>query len=251
MATTKAKPRRQSNAWVENIKTIIYAGLIAVGVRTVLFEPFNIPSGSMIPTLLVGDYLFVAKYSYGYSMYSLPFAPALFSGRIFGSLPKRGDVAVFKYPRDTSVDYIKRIVGLPGDRIQVKQGQLYINGELCPRQPEGEYLSDDNGIKFMSKLYQETLPNGVKHEILKQRDDDPVNNTQEYVVPPGHVFAMGDNRDNSQDSRFMNAVGFVPVENLVGRAEILFFSIDAEYPWWQFWEWPFEIRWSRLLQFVH
>ncbi len=251
MATTKANPRRQSSAWVENIKTILYAGLIAVGVRTVLFEPFNIPSGSMIPTLLVGDYLFVAKYSYGYSTFSLPLSPPLFSGRIFGSLPRRGDVAVFKYPRDTSIDYIKRIIGLPGDRIQVKQGQLYINGELCPRQPEGEYLSDDNGIKLMSKLYQETLPNGVKHDILKQRDDDPVNNTQEYLVPPGHVFAMGDNRDNSQDSRFMNAVGFVPVENLVGRAEILFFSIDAEYPWWEFWEWPFEIRWSRLLQTVH
>jgi signal peptidase I len=229
MATTKVNPRRQSNAWVENIKTIIYAGLIAVGVRTVLFEPFNIPSGSMIPTLLVGDYLFVAKYSYGYSTYSLPFAPPLFSGRIFGSLPKRGDVVVFKYPHDTSVDYIKRIVGLPGDRIQVKQGQLYINGEICPRQPEGEYLSDDNGIKLMSKLYQETLPNGVKHDILKQRDDDPVNNTQEYLVPPGHVFAMGDNRDNSLDSRVPQADGgvcYVPVENLMARADVMLGSYD-------------------------
>jgi len=235
MATTKAKPRRQTNAWVENIKTIVYAGLIAIGVRTVAFEPFNIPSGSMIPTLLVGDYLFVAKYSYGYSTYSLPFAPPLFSGRIFGSLPKRGDVVVFKYPRDTSVDYIKRIVGLPGDRVQA----------------EGDYLADDNGIKMMRKLYQETLPNGVKHEILKERDDGWVNNTQEYVVPADHVFAMGDNRDNSADSRFMDGVGFVPVENLVGRAEILFFSIDAEYPWWEFWEWPFEIRWSRLLNPLH
>jgi signal peptidase I len=251
MATTKAKPRHQSNAWMENIKTIVYAGLIAIGVRTVAFEPFNIPSGSMIPTLLVGDYLFVAKYSYGYSSYSLPFAPAFFSGRLFGSLPKRGDVAVFKYPRDTSIDYIKRIVGLPGDRIQVRQGVLYINGEICTRQPEGEYQADDGGIRMMRKLYQETLPNGVKHDILKESDDGQYNNTQEYVVPPGHVFAMGDNRDNSQDSRFMNAVGFVPVENLVGRAEILFFSIDAQYPWWEIWEWPFEIRWSRLLKPVH
>jgi signal peptidase I len=251
MATTKAKPRRQSNAWVENIKTIVYAGLIAIGVRTIAFEPFNIPSGSMIPTLLVGDYLFVAKYSYGYSTYSLPFSPDLFSGRIFGSLPKRGDVAVFKYPRDTSVDYIKRIVGLPGDRIQVRQGQLYINGELCPRQPEGDYLADDGGTQMLRKLYVETLPSGVKHEVLKEGDDGPYNNTQEYVVPAGHVFSRGDNRDNSQDSRFMNAVGFVPVENLVGRAEILFFSIDAEYPWWEFWQWPFEIRWNRLLKPVH
>ncbi len=251
MATTKANPRRQSSAWVENIKTIVYAGLIAIGVRTIAFEPFNIPSGSMKPTLLVGDYLFVAKYSYGYSTYSLPFSPNLFSGRIFGSLPKRGDVVVFKYPPDPSIDYIKRIVGLPGDRIQVRQGQLYINGELCPRQPEGEYLDSGEGIKLMRKLYQETLPNGVRHDILKERDDDPVNNTQEYVVPRDRLFAMGDNRDNSQDSRFMNAVGFVPVDNLVGRAEILFFSIDAAYPWWEFWQWPFEIRWSRLLKFVH
>ena len=250
MATTKAKPRRQSSAWVENIKTIVYAGLIAIGVRTVAFEPFNIPSGSMIPTLLVGDYLFVAKYSYGYSTFSLPFAPPMFSGRIFGSLPKRGDVAVFKYPRDTSVDYIKRIVGLPGDRIQVRDGQLYINGELCPRQTEGNYLADDNGIRMMRKLYVETLPNGVKHPILKERDDGPANNTQEFVVPPDRLFAMGDNRDNSQDSRFMDFVGFVPVDNLVGRAEILFFSIDAQYPWWKFWQWPFEIRWSRLLKLV-
>src|SRR5271156_6147828 len=120
MATTKAKPRRQSNAWVENIKTIIYAGLIAIGIRTVAFEPFNIPSGSMIPTLLVGDYVFVSKFSYGYSRFSMPFSPPIFSGRIFGALPKRGDVAVFRLPRDTSTDYIKRIIGLPGDRIQMK-----------------------------------------------------------------------------------------------------------------------------------
>ncbi len=245
MATSKAKSRPQSSAWVENFKTIVYAGLIAVGVRTVAFEPFNIPSGSMIPTLLVGDYLFVSKFSYGYSNFSLPFSPPLFSGRIFGSLPKRGDVAVFKYPRDTSLDYIKRIVGLPGDRIQVRKGQLYINGALCPRVPEGSYPPEGKEIE----LYQETLPNGVKHEILKRPDldNDWANNTQEYVVPPGHVFAMGDNRDNSADSRFMDQVGFVPIENLVGRAEVLFFSFDAEYPWWEFWQWPFEIRWSRLL----
>jgi signal peptidase I len=246
MAITKAK--RATGGWAENIKTIVYAGLIAIGIRTVAYEPFNIPSGSMIPTLLVGDYLFVSKYSYGYSRFSLPFAPDLFSGRIFGRLPNRGDVAVFKYPRDNSTDYIKRIVGLPGDRIQVKQGQLYINGEEVPRQAAGDFVTDDSGIHMVLRRYLETLPNGVKHYILKATDEGDMNNTPEYLVPPDHVFAMGDNRDNSADSRFMNGVGFVPVENLVGRAEFLFFSVDAEYPWWEIWEWPFEIRWNRLMR---
>jgi len=220
-------------------------------IRTFAYEPFNIPSGSMIPTLLVGDYLFVSKFSYGYSHFSLPFAPDLFSGRIFGRLPQRGDVAVFKYPRDPTIDYIKRIIGLPGDRIQVRQGELYINGDLVPRQSEGTYESDENGIRELDREYQETLPDGVKHDILKRTDEGWANNTPEYLVPPDHVFAMGDNRDNSADSRFMDGVGFVPVENLVGRAEIMFFSVDAEYPWWEFWEWPFEIRWSRLMRPIH
>ena len=249
MAISKAK--RRPNVWVENIKTIVYAGLIAIGIRTFAYEPFNIPSGSMIPTLLVGDYLFVSKFSYGYSHFSLPFAPDLFSGRIFGRLPQRGDVAVFKYPRDPTIDYIKRIIGLPGDRIQVRQGELYINGDLVPRQSEGTYESDENGIRELDREYQETLPDGVKHDILKRTDEGWANNTPEYLVPPDHVFAMGDNRDNSADSRFMDGVGFVPIENLVGRAEIMFFSVDAEYPWWEFWEWPFEIRWSRLMRPIH
>lgn len=252
MATSKAKTRQQSNVWVENIKTLVYAGLIAVGVRTFAFEPFNIPSGSMMPTLLVGDFLFVSKYSYGYSKFSLPLSPNLFSGRILGSAPTRGDVAVFKYPHDTSVDYIKRIIGLPGDRVQVRGGQLYINGEPCPREQETIYIGDENGIRLQSRRYQETLPNGVKHDILKQTEAGPANNTPEYLVPPGNLFVMGDNRDNSSDSRFMDSgVGFLPIENLVGRAEILFFSIDWQAPWWEFWELPFEIRWSRLLKPIH
>jgi len=247
MATSKAKTRRKSNALVENIKTIIYAGLIALVVRTFAFEPFNIPSGSMEPTLLVGDYLFVAKFSYGFSRYSFPFGWPPFSGRVFGRLPHRGDVAVFKYPRDNSTDYIKRIVGLPGDTIQVREGLLYINGVLAPRQPAGDFLADDNGIRTVYRRYVETLPDGVKHDELKATDEGDANNTQVYVVPPDHVFAMGDNRDNSADSRFLNGVGFVPVENLIGRAEIIFFSMGGDYPWWQFWQWPFEIRWDRLL----
>jgi signal peptidase I len=238
--------KRSSGGLVENIKTIIYAGLIAIGIRTVAYEPFNIPSGSMIPTLLVGDYLFVSKFSYGYSRYSLPFSPPLFSGRIFGSLPRRGDVAVFKYPPDTSIDYIKRIIGLPGDRIQVRDGQLYINDKLVPRKSLGDYTTDDDGMTMQLKEYMETLPGDRQHLIVKATDEGDMNNTPVYLVPPDHVFAMGDNRDNSADSRFMNGVGFVPIENLVGRAEFLFFSIDATSPWWEVWEWPFEIRWSRL-----
>ena len=161
MATSKAAAKRKQGVWVENIKTIVYAVLIAVGVRTVLFEPFNIPSGSMIPTLLVGDYLFVSKYSYGYSKYSMPLSPPLFHGRIFGSMPHRGDVAVFKFPRDNSTDYIKRIVGLPGDRLQVKQGVLFIDGEAAPRVPAGNFLSTEGGIRVELRRYQEQLPGRV------------------------------------------------------------------------------------------
>lgn len=238
--------KRKTGSLLENVKTILYAGLIAIGIRTVAFEPFNIPSGSMIPTLLVGDYLFVSKYSYGYSRFSLPLSPPIFSGRIFGRLPDRGDVAVFKLPRDNSTDYIKRIVGLPGDRIQMKGGQLFINGQMVQRQLVGEYTAEGEGPRMVLKRYLETLPGGRQHYILKASDNEPLDNTQEYKVPEGFVFAMGDNRDNSLDSRVLNAVGFVPVENLVGRAEFIFFSVDSTAPWWEAWEWPFEIRWNRL-----
>lgn len=243
--------KQSSGTMLENVKTLVYAGLIAIGIRTVAFEPFNIPSGSMIPTLLVGDYLFVSKYSYGYSRYSMPLAPNLFSGRIFGRLPERGDVAVFKWPRDNSTDYIKRIIGLPGDHIQMKSGQLYINGALVPRQPEGDFTADDNGQKIVAKEFLETLPNGRKHDILKLYEEGGLNTTQEFVVPEQHVFAMGDNRDMSSDSRDPNGgVGYIPVENLVGRAEFIWLSIDGRDPWWQVWRWPFEIRWNRLLRGV-
>jgi signal peptidase I len=201
----------------------------------------------MIPTLLVGDYLFVSKFSYGYSRYSLPFSPNLFEGRIFARLPARGDVAVFKVPRDNSTDYIKRIVGLPGDRVQMKAGQLYINGEPAPRKLLGDFLAQDTAVRIQVRRYVETLPGGRTHEIVKMTDNGGLNDTPEFKVPADHVFAMGDNRDNSSDSRDPNGgVGFIPIENLVGRAEFIFFSVDAQSPWWQVWNWPAQIRWSRL-----
>ncbi len=252
LMSNSSMAKRKSGGIVETAKTIIYALLIALVIRTVAFEPFNIPSGSMIPTLLVGDYLFVSKFSFGYSRYSLPgFLQVPLSGRLFGALPKRGDVAVFKLPRDPSIDYIKRIIGLPGDTIQMIHGQLTINGTAVNRQPAGTYEAGGEGPTMLLKRYVETLPNGVKHYILKASDDQPLDNTPEYKVPAGFVFAMGDNRDNSQDSRVMNAVGFIPVDNLVGRAEFIFFSIDATEPWWEVWQWPLEIRWSRLFTGIH
>ncbi len=240
----------------ETIRTIVYALLIAVVVRTVAFEPFNIPSGSMIPTLLVGDYLFVAKPAYGFSRFSLPWSPDLFSGRILYSSPHRGDVAVFRYTRDTSIDYIKRIVGLPGDHVQVRDGQLYLNGVVVPRTDESDYVAiDEQRRELQGRLFTETLPGSggradVAHKILRLTDEGQQNNTPEYVVPPGYFFAMGDNRDDSADSRFMDDLGYVPIENLVGKAEVIFFSFDARHPLWQVWEWPAEIRWNRLFRWV-
>jgi signal peptidase I len=244
--------KRASGGIVDTIKTIVYAVLIALVVRTVAYEPFNIPSGSMIPTLLVGDYLFVSKYSYGYSRYSLPLGLPLFSGRIFFHQPERGDVVVFKLPTDTSVDYIKRVIGLPGDIIQMKQGALYINDKEVSRKRIDDYLyQEGDGSVIPMKQYIETLPNGRQHRIIKLGDSGPLDNTPEYHVPPGDFFMMGDNRDNSQDSRVLSAVGYVPAENLIGKAQFIFFSTDGSARLWEFWKWPFAIRYDRLFRGVN
>lgn len=248
--STTLAVKKKSGGWLESVKTVVYAALIAIGIRTIAFEPFNIPSGSMIPTLLVGDYLFVSKYSYGYSRHSMPFSPNLFEGRIFGAMPQRGDVAVFKLPRDTSQDYIKRIVGLPGDIIQVRRGILHINGQPVRLEPLGPFMAEGDGPRMTVQQYREFLPSGRSHLIIEQSNDGPLDNTPEFRVPDGHVFAMGDNRDNSLDSRVPSAVGFVPVENLVGRAEFIFFSVDGSARWWEVWAWPFAIRYSRLFSAV-
>jgi len=240
----------------DTIKTVIYAVLIALGIRTAAFEPFNIPSGSMIPTLLVGDYLFVSKYSYGYSRHSLPLSLPLIPGRVLYSQPERGDVAVFKLPSDNKTDYIKRLIGLPGDTIQMRRGRLYINGKLVPRKRIEDFLVEEYPGQVQSvPQFVETLPNGRTHRILEVSDQGPLDNTPIYKVPPGHFFAMGDNRDNSSDSRVPsrrggNGVGFVPLENLVGRAEVMFFSTDGTAAWWEVWGWIQATRFSRMFQSV-
>ena len=250
-------PGKKSSGWVETTKTIVYAILIAVAVRSVAFEPFNIPSGSMIPTLLVGDYLFVSKYSYGYSRHSLPLSLPLIPGRIFFHQPERGDVVVFKLPSDNRTDYIKRIIGLPGDRIQMQKGRLYINGQIVQRDRIEDYTyTNEQGYTLRVTQYMETLPNGRKHRIIEMTDDGMLDNTPVYTVPPEHYFAMGDNRDNSLDSRvlpqpgYAQGVGYVPVENLVGRAEILFFSTNGSAEWWEPWKWPGAIRFSRFFMTI-
>ncbi|WP_298281121.1 signal peptidase I [Acidocella sp.] len=234
----------------ELVKTLFWAAVIATGIHSFLFEPFYIPSGSMVPTLLVGDYLVVDKFAYGYSRFSFPFAPDLFSGRIGGHLPKRGDVVVFRPPGQMDEDFIKRIIGLPGDTVQVTNGQLLINGQPVPEADAGTYVDDSSGQPMTGRAYTETLPGGRVHTIfrLPGTNGDFANNTPVYTVPPGDYFMMGDSRDNSEDSRFMDGpVGFVPAENLIGPAEMIFFSIDLRHPFWEVWYWPFEIRWGRML----
>ncbi len=237
----------RSGSLAENVRTIGYALLIALVIRAFLFQPFFIPSSSMESTLLIGDYLFVSKYSYGYSRHSLPFSPGIVSGRIAGVAPARGDIAVFKVPTDNRTDFIKRVIGLPGDTVQMSGGVLYINDVAVPRQRVDDFVerSPSGNVRRIPQ-YMETLPNGVSYITLDMTANSVWDNTGLYIVPEGHYFMMGDNRDNSSDSRVPDVVGYVPFENLVGRAEIIFFSADGSAAFWQFWKWPSAIRWDRL-----
>lgn len=254
-----ARQSAASGLW-DTFKIVIQALILALLIRTFLFQPFSIPSGSMQDTLLVGDFLFVSKYSYGYSRYSIPFSPDIFGGgRLFAAEPERGDVVVFKWPRDDSTDYIKRVIGLPGDRVQMIDGVLHINGD--PVELELVEGDPNSGSRSRRLVYTETLPNGVSYQIVDTFDGGSLDNTQEFVVPEGHYFMMGDNRDGSSDSRDPNSgVGFVPFENLIGRAEIIFFSVTPTCQVggrptycsedggqaWEFWRWPWTIRGDRI-----
>ena len=244
--TVSGKTEKKSSGVMETLSVIVQAIILAIIIRSLLFQPFSIPSGSMRPTLLEGDYLFVNKWSYGYSRHSFPFSPELFSGRIWGSDPERGDVAVFRYPPDPTLDYIKRVIGLPGDRVQMREGVLYINGEAVKREKVGQIDNPDiTEVNRPVDVYRETLPNGVSYDTLDITPNGISDDTREFVVPPGHFFMMGDNRDNSNDSRM--SVGFVPLENFIGKANIIFFSITGGASPLEIWRWPAEMRTDRIL----
>jgi signal peptidase I len=260
-----ALEKHEKDDFKELLKALAFAAVIALSIRTFLFEPFNIPSGSMFPTLLVGDYLFVEKYSYGYSQYSFPFGLVRFKGRLMESVPERGDIAVFRQPKQPKIDYIKRLVGLPGDRIQVRDGLLFVNDKPVVREYVGPEQLEDTGRLASYSKYIETLPNELKHYIYEVSDNMPLDDTQEFTVPEGHYFAMGDNRDGSLDSRVQDQVGFIPAENLVGRAAFIFFSIDSSGEkcakegslaglrsrLCKITHWPVSIRYSRMFKRVN
>ncbi len=267
-----AKNEQEEPIW-ETVKVVIQALLIAFVIRIFFFQPFNIPSESMVPTLRVGDYLFVNKLSYGYGKYSFNFSVGFFGKELFGvdsvpmkgrvlklGQPKRGDVLVFKLPYDNKTDYIKRLIGLPGDEIQMLEGVLYINGKAVKRTRIEDFINtygdgvEDNSPRVQLKIpqYRETLPNGVSY-ITHDKWPAPSDNTMVFKVPAGNYFMLGDNRDNSQDSRYPkgpSGVGFVPYENLVGRATFIFFSHTQDASLLKFWTWPTETRWNRIFKWI-
>src|SRR6476469_9144612 len=230
-------------AWKRELKSIALALGCVLVVRTVVAEPYTVPSGSMLPTLLVGDELIGAKYAYGYGKYSSPIGLMPdFSGRLFDRAPERGDVVIFRLPREPSVTYVKRLIGLPGDRVQVRAGRLYNNDTLVPRREVGRWRGET--------LFIETLPGGREHEIIETSDAERYDDTTVFEVPAGHYFMMGDNRDDSLDSRIARrdgGVGFVPADNLVARADRLLLSRDTSVGWLDVGDWPRAFRLDRFL----
>jgi len=231
---------------VEIAKTVVYALAIALFLRVLFFQPYTIPSASMEPNVYEGDYIIVTKWDYGYSKYSIPFAPPLFSGRVAEKKPERGDIVVFALPHDPHIDYIKRIIGLPGDRIQMKKGLLYLNGVQVPRVNKGTFR-EDSSYGFMHDVtrFQETLPGGKTYMTNDWGPDGDLDNTSEFLVPEHHYFMMGDNRDNSSDSRVApeaGGVGYVPAENLEGKARIVLLSWSKGASIFKPWTWVLNLQ---------
>ena len=252
-AETASEKASGVNDFVEIVKTVAYALLIALFLRVLFFQPFTIPSASMEPTLLEGDYIIVSKFSYGYSRHSIPFSPPLFKGRIMERSPERGDIIVFKLPRDGRTDYIKRLIGLPGDRVQMRQGRLWINGkEVVDKELPPVMIDSGYGFTRNVQRFQETLPGGRTFITYDFGPDGDVDNTPTFVVPEGHFFFMGDNRDNSLDSRVPAeiGVGFVPAENLVGKAQIILLSWNPGASLFKPWTWVLNARPSRFFNIL-
>ena len=238
------------NSIKSNFKTLIIALFIAVVIRSLFFQPFYIPSSSMEPTMLIGDRIFASKYSYGVSKHSFPFSPPFFSGRIFGSKPNRGDIVIFKTPQDNRTDFVKRLIGLPKDEIQFINGELLINSEIVSRKkstrPKYEIRCNNDSIEV--ETFIETLPNGVEYTTAYRKEGTYLN-SDKYIVPNNHYFFLGDNRDCSSDSRYMQGVGYVSYENLVGKAEIIFFSNDSKKgSVLKLWNWNETFRFNRFFK---
>jgi signal peptidase I len=238
--------------FIDNFKTLIYALLIAILIRSTIIQPFYIPSSSMEPNLLVGDRLFVSKYTYGYSKHSFPFSPPIFNGRLLFSEPERGDVIVFKTPADNRTDYIKRLIGLPSDEIQFINGDLYLNGNQIIKKlitSEDVIFCGNNIIKV--NTFEEKLPNGKTYKA-SYRQDYSFQNSDKFTIPENHYFFLGDNRDCSKDSRFLSEVGYVHKDNIVGKAQILFFSSDYRIgSILKFWQWSQILRTKRFLKKIN
>ena len=276
--TVPAKPVKKKEDWKDTLSFLVKLGVIVFIFRSFLLSPFSIPSQSMLPRLYIGDYLFISKWNYGYSKHSLPWSLPLIPGRVFAHNPDRGDVVVFKAPPHARDDYIKRVIGLPGDTIQMRHGQVILNGTPIPKVPVADFTipispnypaatpdrpngecpaefqaTDPKGVPICRyKQFKETLPNGRSYYVLDRGNFADRDDTGLYTVPAGHVFLMGDNRDDSGDSRFPaaegGAIGMVPMENLEGKALFMFWSTDGNAAWVLPWTWFTAARWSRMGQ---